>query len=68
MKLDYQEITPCLKETVKVWEDILSSNIKDASLEYTLREMIKKGEIDRHLQSLNDKQFYFLLTSRCSTT
>jgi len=44
MKLDYEEISPCLKETSKMWEDVITLDVRDPSLEYTLKDIIRKGE------------------------
>ncbi|XP_053202907.1 TBC1 domain family member 4-like [Panonychus citri] len=43
MKLDYEEITPCLKETTKMWDELLKRDPNDSSLEYLLKNSIKKG-------------------------
>ena len=44
MKLDYEEITPCLKETSKMWDELLKRDPNDSSLEYLLKDAIKKGK------------------------
>ncbi|XP_015784738.1 TBC1 domain family member 4 [Tetranychus urticae] len=41
--LDYEEITPCLKETSKMWDEILKQDFNDSTLEFQLKEGIKKG-------------------------
>ncbi|XP_074603075.1 PTB_TBC1D1_like and TBC domain-containing protein plx [Brevipalpus obovatus] len=43
MKLDYEEISPCLKETSKMWEDVVKLDLNDPSLEYKLKDIIRKG-------------------------
>lgn len=47
-KLDYEELTPCLREVTKVWEDLLttaSTNPADTVPYNTLLDCVKKGSV-----------------------
>ena len=47
-KLDYEELTPCLREVTKVWEDLLTAAAANPAhtVPYdTLLDCVKKGSI-----------------------
>ena len=43
MKLDYEEITPCIKESVQLWDDILRGQ-HEGDLNLILKTAIRQGK------------------------
>lgn len=56
MKLNYKEITPCLKASVLRWEGMLDSVQRTSIDRETLTEMVKSG---KNLLLLNILQIMF---------
>ena len=54
-KLDYQEITPCLKQVTKVWQEMLNTPSR------------KTYKFDRHAIERAVKDGIYLLIADCST-
>lgn len=43
MKLDYEEITPCLKEVTKVWDEMLQADESKKFTKSSLLKAVKDG-------------------------